>query len=165
MGRKDRGQKKEAGFTLIELLITIVLVSVGLIGIISFFNASLKSQFDAKNELIAAGLAQEGSELVRNIAEYKKLSGSDWSAIKSALLSCSRVDYRSLASHTCQNAANDNICFESGQYKQCDSGTGIDMRRTLSTSDEGVNGLFITSQVTWNGRTTTAEDRLYENEY
>jgi prepilin-type N-terminal cleavage/methylation domain-containing protein len=155
----------KSGFTLIELLITIVLVSVGLIGVISFFNASLQSQFDAKNELIAAGLAQEGAELMRNFAEYKKLNGSDWSAIKTSLAACTRIDYRSLTGYTCNNGTNNYVCFSGGRYQQCASGTGIDMQRILTVTNNGVDGLYIKSEVTWNGRTTKAEDRLYENEY
>jgi len=67
------------GFTLIELLITIFLISVGLIGVIVFFNASLQSQFDAKNEVIAAGLAQEGTEIARHIVDsYYLNEKTDW---------------------------------------------------------------------------------------
>lgn len=72
---KEKSSEKK-GFTLIELLITIFLVSVGLIGVIVFFNASLQSQFDAKNEVIAAGLAQEGTELVRSIVDYNFLNNN-----------------------------------------------------------------------------------------
>jgi len=39
------------------------------------------------------------------------------------------------------------------------------MQRTIAISDEGANGLAVVSQVIWNGRTTTATDRLYQNNY
>lgn len=157
--------EKNTGFTLIEMLIVIFFVGVGLVGVLTFFNSSLRSNFEAKNELIAAGLAQEGAELVRNLAEYKKLNGSDWNTIKNLLASCNHIDYRSLATHACQNSANNEICLASGQYKQCDGGAGIGIQRTLSISDGGANGLIVVSQVVWNDKTTRAEDRLYENQY
>ncbi len=162
---------EEAGFTLIELLVTVVIVAVGLIGVTSFFNAGLLGQSEAKNELIAAGLAQEGAELARNLADWKKLNGSDWTGIVNTLKACGdRIDYRSLTgAHPCQNGSSTDICSAGGQYYQCASGeTGIGMTRTISfTYSASEKSLTITSEVKWNNnsRTTTAKDSLYENDY
>lgn len=157
------------GFTLIEMLIVVFLIGVALVGVISFFNSSLQSNFEAKNELIAAGLAQEGAELVRNLAEYKKLNGGGWAAITSALDACGRIDYRSLSdSHLCNNGGNNYVCLSGGRYQQCDSGTGNGMQRTINVQrrvDSDGDRLEIVSQVEWSGRITKATDRLYENEY
>jgi Tfp pilus assembly protein PilV len=175
-------ENSREGFTLIELLITVFFVSVGLIGVIVFFNASLESQFDAKNEIIAAGLAQEGAELVRNKAEYHKLGGFDWSAIKNALVTCKRIDYKSLSgAHDCYNSTvSEYICFSDGRYQQCDdSGDGIGMQRYLDIICVDINGtidacanasavgLKVAATVEWNddSRVTTATDIIYENEY
>jgi prepilin-type N-terminal cleavage/methylation domain-containing protein len=179
-----RGKNSRKGFTLIEIMIAIFLIGVALVGALAFFNSSLTSNFDAKNELIAAGLAQEGAELVRNLADYKKLhDGATWSDLTNASTgfpACSRIDYQSLTSHGCQNAAIDEICFSgNGRYFQCPpSGTGVGMQRTLSITCEdsnnnptncntpiNVKNLIIVSRVIWNDRTTTATDRLYENNY
>jgi prepilin-type N-terminal cleavage/methylation domain-containing protein len=162
MKRKDQ----KNGFSLVEILVVIMFIGIGLVGVLSFFSSSMRSHNDAKNELIAAALAQEGAELVRNLADYKKLNGDSWNTIKSSLATCVRIDYRSLSGspHACNNGANSNVCFSSGRYQQCNSGSG-DMQRTISISDGGANGLIIISQVVWNDRTTTATDRLYENSY
>jgi len=163
------GPNTNSGFTLIELLITIFLVSVGLIGAISFFNASLRSQFEVKNEPIAAGLAQEGSELVRNLVEYRRLNNVTWGTIAADLPSCARIDYRSLSSsHTCNNGTSNDVCFVGGRYRQCDSGTGMGMQRSLTIShlvDANGDRLEITVIVSWNDRKTEAKDVIYENEY
>jgi type II secretory pathway pseudopilin PulG len=168
------------GFTLIELLITIFFVSVGLIGVIVFFNASLESQFDAKNEIIAAGLAQEGAELVRNLVEYKKMGEKkDWATIVSELQgNVQKIDYDSLVSHNFRGTSyNYYICFSGGRYQQCDSGNGIGMQRYLDISCVNINGssipcpsavgLSIIATVKWDNdsRVTTATDIIYKNEY
>ena len=168
-------------------MIAIFLIGVALVGALAFFNSSLTSGFDAKNELIAAGLAQEGAELVRNLADYKKLQDSaTWSDLVSSatgLPACQKIDYNSLTAspHVCDNTKIDKLCFDaaSGRYRQCASAeTGIGMTRTLAiTCEDGnnsstscntpsnVKSLKIVCSVLWNDRTTTATDRLYENNY
>jgi len=161
---------KNKGFTLVEMLVTILLVSIGLVGVLAFFNTSLNSQFDSKNELIAAGLAQEGTELVRNLIDYKVLNGADWTTISG--ISCNRIDYRSLSgTHQCNNGVGNYICFIGGHYQQCDdSSHGIEMTRALSVAHTGSSPedrLEITATVSWNqgSRTTVTKDIIYANNY
>lgn len=158
-------KNRKNGFSLIEVLIAVTFVGICMVGMLSFFSSSLKSNADAKNDLIAAALAQEGAELMRNLAEYKKLhDNASWTVVKASLAACNgRIDYRSLLNaHPC-NLGGNYICFSSGRYQQC--GTVGDIQRIVTISDQGSNGLAVTSQVIWNGRTTTATDRLYENNY
>jgi len=141
---------KKSGFTLVELLITIFLVSVGLIGSISFFNSSLQSQFDAKNEVIAAGLAQEATELVRNIVDYNFLKPQSWwneiVANSNAANGCDLIDKYSLDNHKCKNTASGkkmNVCFDGQFYYQCPTGAPSHpvtiFRRKLEVVGENVN--------------------------
>ena len=195
--KKKRNNKKlipdtKFGFTLIELLVTIFLVSVGLIGVMAFFNASLESQFDAKNEVIAAGLAQEGVELVRNIRDYNILAGNNWYALDLAggYNWCRRIDRRSLNKtfalgiyfHKCWSNIlwDDDVYFDSatGRYTnrfflQPVPGTARNtgFKRTISVAANGDldsgGYLEVTCTVTWdNGsRETEAKDRLYSNQF
>lgn len=162
------------GFTLIELLIAVFLVSVGLIGVISFFSASISSQADAKNELIAAGLAQEGAELVRNLKDYNELNELDWydnlfSSPTAGSSLCAAIDYNSLSGHSCANPRY--VCFSGGRYYQCVNGssgqTGFMRDITISRNGDLDNGghLEILSSVRWDNRETKATGRLYANEY
>lgn len=169
-GKKNKRDK--SGFSLVEILITITIIGIGLIGMLSFFSSSLRSHNEAKNELIAAGLAQEGAELIRNLAEYKKLhDNASWSDLVNAstgLPACKRIDHSSLTSHVCYDSSKSaRVCLDADKrYRQCAaSETPLDFSRTVTITDGGANGLIIVSQVTWNGRTTTATDRLYQNNY
>ena len=67
-------KNSRGGFTLIEIMVAIFLIGVALVGVLSFFNSSLTSNFDAENELIAAGLAQEATEIARNIVDSSYLN-------------------------------------------------------------------------------------------
>ncbi|PIU78021.1 MAG: hypothetical protein COS72_03645 [Candidatus Moranbacteria bacterium CG06_land_8_20_14_3_00_43_56] len=182
---------QKAGFTLIELLITIFLVSVGLVGVLAFFNASLQSNSEAKNELIAAGLAQEEVDLVRNIVDHNYLNGSDpWyyelsKSDASDTSWCTGVDREiffgdGFKCHSKAKAAV--VCFykNDGYYYQknsnCPSGTSYEtgFSRSLSISGYDANNsggainlddkdcLKVTATVTWNSRTTQAQDIICE---
>ena len=154
----------------------IFVLGIGLIGALSFFNINLNNQFEAKNELIAAGLAQEGADLVRNIKDYNQLnssSGLKWydhlynNAANASL--CSAVDFNSLSGHQCSGAGLDVCIDANSRYLQCTSATA-NFKRKISVVRHGDldiagNYLEITCEVTWNGRTTTAKDFLYNNNY
>jgi|GEM_PF-1001634 len=179
-------KKSASGFSLVEILVTITIIGIGLVGMLSFFSSSLKSHNETKSELIAAGLAQEGAELIRNLAEYKKLHDySSWSDLVNAstgLPYCKRIDYNSLTgvAHSCYDSSTSaDVCIDANKrYNQCPGGNATDFKRTINVECENssnvvvscslvsiVRSLRVTSEVKWNDRTTTAVDRLYENSY
>ena len=161
------GEKR--GFSLIELLIAIFVIAVGLIGVVSLYNMSMVSQFEAKNEVIAANLAQEAVELVRNIRDYNVLNGSDWKTNLDP--GCVSIDYtEALDNHNCIRTAREGVCLNAeSRYVQCAAvSKNTDFNRTLDIEDDlldgnNVNYLEITATVSWGDRTTTATSILYPN--
>ncbi len=71
-------QKKEKGFTLIELMITIFVIAIGLIGVMTLIQNTLRSASFVRLNLIASYLAQEGVELTRNIRDINWIDQKDW---------------------------------------------------------------------------------------
>ncbi len=71
-------QKKEKGFTLVELMITIFVIAIGLIGVVTLIQNTLRSASFVKSNLIASYLAQEGVELTRNIRDVNWINREDW---------------------------------------------------------------------------------------
>lgn len=166
---------KQEGFSIIEILVTIVIVGIGLVGIISFFSANIQNQLEVKNELIAAGLAQEGPELVRNIVDYNYLNGADWydkvcGSNSDCAGRCKSIDHTALTGHDCITTDQPGVCLAGTppKYEQCDS-SELPFERSISISienvyDDGVNDLNngdclkVSNNVTWNDRTTVATD-------
>lgn len=66
--------KKENGFTIIEIIISIFILCVGIIGVYSAFSAVSILTADSADRLVAAYLAQEGIEVVRNIRDSNWLT-------------------------------------------------------------------------------------------
>jgi len=64
------------GFTLVEVIVAVGMISLVLVGVISSISLSLSSVARAENNLIAANLAQEGLEIVRNIRDKDWHSGA-----------------------------------------------------------------------------------------
>jgi len=66
--------KNKKGFTLIEVITVLLVVSLGMIGVLSLIVQNIQSQSLNKNTLIAYQLAQEGTELIRQVRD------SNWRA-------------------------------------------------------------------------------------
>lgn len=71
--------KQNIGFSILEVIIAILIISIGMIGVLSLITQNIQAQDIGKNDLIASQLAQEGLELVRNIRDTNWLTaGNDW---------------------------------------------------------------------------------------
>ncbi|MEA2113138.1 MAG: prepilin-type N-terminal cleavage/methylation domain-containing protein [Patescibacteria group bacterium] len=68
-----RGYNK-SGFSLIGVIVAIFIIAIGLVGILSLSQTSLKGAYLSKMRLVASGLAQEGIEVVR----YTRRSQMEW---------------------------------------------------------------------------------------
>ena len=67
------------GFTIIEILVAFTIITIGLLGVVSLVVQNLQVQNVNRNYVVAAMLAQEGIELVRNQRDLNWLtSGNDW---------------------------------------------------------------------------------------
>jgi prepilin-type N-terminal cleavage/methylation domain-containing protein len=172
---KRKTQNCLKGFTLIEMMVVVFVVGIGLVGALSFFSININNQIEAKNELIAANLAQESADLVRNLRDYNILKGNNWynglclNTGSTTCDQCAAIDYKSVvSSHVCTNQTC--VCLNSGRYEQCGcANPSTDFVRTVSITRTGDldSGGYITveSEVAWNGRETSASDVLYDNSF
>ena len=72
-------------FTLIEVLIAILIFALGLTSIFMLINSSIKANSFNKNQIIAANLAREEIELLRNIRDSNYKVFKKWNFINPAL--------------------------------------------------------------------------------
>ena len=61
-----------------EAIIAIFLITVGIVGTYTLITQTISSATFSKDKLIAAYLAQEGIEIVRNIRDTNWLQGKSW---------------------------------------------------------------------------------------
>lgn len=64
------------GFTLMEAIVAIFVITAGIVGVSSLVAQTISSATFSKDKLIAAYLAQEGIEIVRNIRDTNWLEGA-----------------------------------------------------------------------------------------
>ncbi|PIR68144.1 hypothetical protein COU49_02190 [Candidatus Nomurabacteria bacterium CG10_big_fil_rev_8_21_14_0_10_35_16] len=84
-------QQKNTGFTLVETLIALAIFSVSILGLMTVLSQGISDTTYAKRKNIAAYLAQEGIEYMRNIRDTYVLYSEDgsigWDAFKTKLIS------------------------------------------------------------------------------
>ncbi len=68
-----------SGISILEGVVAVMIISFGMVGVLSLVIQNVEAQYINKNVLMASGLAQEGLELVRNTRDFNWLTpGNSW---------------------------------------------------------------------------------------
>ncbi|MDP3935061.1 MAG: prepilin-type N-terminal cleavage/methylation domain-containing protein, partial [Candidatus Giovannonibacteria bacterium] len=78
--KNQKSKNKNSGFSLLETTVAIAILVASVIGPLSLASSSIKASSQAKNNLAAAGLTQEGVELMRNFRANNVFKGFGWTA-------------------------------------------------------------------------------------
>ena len=155
----------QKGFSLLEVIIAMFIASVGLVGILSLANMSLKGSSLSKNRLIASGLAQEGIEVVRDIRK-SNVNWGDWEWYDSIATSTVR-DYRVQYDSTSLTIPYSGAYLKinaNGLY-QYDSGPETLFKRKITLKKISYKEVKVVVKVEWqikgNSHELIAEDRLW----
>jgi prepilin-type N-terminal cleavage/methylation domain-containing protein len=158
------------GFTLMEVMAAIFIILIGLVGIMSLISRSLYAGTLSTSRLIAANLAQEGIEVVKNIRDLNYLANGwdDWYASVPSGTITRSVQYNS-PDFDLQSGSYLNFDSTSGLYSYDTTGTYIASpfkREIILTKDPlSPNEIKVVSQVTWTergvARSIVVEDRLW----
>jgi prepilin-type N-terminal cleavage/methylation domain-containing protein len=167
---------KNRGFTLIEMMIAIFVMVVGMMGVLSLLQRVIFSGSLSSSRLVAAYLAQEGLEIVRNVRDTNWLearsAANDWD--EGINLACGGagfiVDYK----HSYGPSQIDPSfpCY-SGQYLNTDangfysysSGTQTKFKRTIKVSspDSAIRNVAV--EVIWTDGGASYSLSVQENLY
>jgi len=165
------GIKNGAGFTLLEILIAIFILAVVTTGSFILIRQSVASVSQAQSKLIAAYLAQEGIEIVKNIRDTNWLTPGntrdDWDEGIN-IGSDYQLDYQSLEfpDANCSLGAENYLRYD-GNFYNCSSASGTNLntkfKRKISTSYKGFefsqayndSVIRVISTVEWEERGTT----------
>lgn len=158
-----RGSDKKAGFSLLEVIIAIYILIVGIVGVMTLTVTTTKAGAVSSSRLIAANLAQEGIEVVKNIRDLNYEEPTDcswacWHAAVSAALGNYLVQYND---STLRAYANTALLYNSvtGLYSYTSGSVSrYNFKRVINLANTNPanpgTSVKVTSTVTWteNGR-------------
>lgn len=164
-----------SGISILEVIVAILIITMGMVGVLSLVIQNVQAQYINRNILIASGLAQEGLELVRNIRDLNWLTAgsdpiNDWKR-KIVGDGTYAIDYHGWSSiNTSVNSINDAsarlyINNSTGLYTHIAAGATATGFYRLITVIDNTNYLDIKCTIRWQNGTQnhdyTAETYLY----
>jgi Tfp pilus assembly protein PilV len=159
------------GFSFIELLAVMFIVNVALITLISMSMQAIQTERFNRNVLIAAQLAQEGIELVRNIRDTDWQAGaSPNSVFNPASDGVYAMDY-TLSPATALTGgladANAKLYLDSsGYFSHSSTGSSTKFRRAITIQTNGATSTDVSSEVQFSdgvaARNYKVETTLYD---
>jgi len=158
-------RRSKFGFSLLEVIIAIFILVMGLSAIMALIAQSMKSSSISSSRLIAANLAQEGIEVVRNIRDINYDDDSGWRNWYDSLVSGDYIvqyndDYLQSFSDSFLNYNS-----SSGLYSY-NSGTPSVFKRKITLSGISSIKASVTCVVTWTENnqlhSITMEEQLWD---
>jgi len=163
------------GLTLIEAVIALFLITMGMVGFFSLFQKIINYNTVISSRLIAAYLAQEGIEIVRNIRDNYWLDtdpSMTWDDFRGdGSLYCSsgcEFDYESLDFNSFGQGDDylkiDDNGDNKGFYNYTDGPTTKFKRKIIITSSENEE-VNVVAEVRWTEKGQDYEIKVQENLY
>ena len=152
---------KELGFTIVETLVALVVLSMAIIPALYLSTKAVDISEEIRDDLVAAGLAQEGIEVVRAIRDTNWFTGLAFD--NSLPDGAYRLQWNSTS--LLPLSGNPILLVSNGVYSY-DSGANTKFRRTVTITKVNAGELKIVSQVTWPSKTNPnnsiqTEDHLF----
>jgi Tfp pilus assembly protein PilV len=154
-------------FTLIETITAIFILTTGILALSSLISYFISASSISSQRLVAAYLAQEGIEIVRNLRDTNLLNGRSWNyGLTSCSLGCYNFDYRSQSIPDNTNCLGKNFLNLVNNFYQCSDSSPIKLQRKVTiTQISNPPGLKVLVEVSWQERgrshSLTAQANLY----
>jgi len=144
MKRSNNRAINSKSFTLMEAIVAIFVITTGIVGVLGLVTQTIASSTFSKDKLIAAYLAQEGIEIVRNIRDTNWLNNLTWDT--NLDLGDFQADYSSSNLTSCSapcdyGSPGTNLQFlkiDGGFYKYSPLGTETKFKRKITISKADV---------------------------
>ena len=155
----NKSLKFNKGFSLLESMVAIIVLMVGVSSVIAALNQSVALSPKIKNKVIAAHLAQEGIELVRNIRDNNWTSGAaSWDLGLSTGSGCFQYD-SDVFDTSC---ASFLMKFDGAHYIHTTEASAI-FSRQINITNISANEIKVESIVNCGQNCLiTLEDRLFD---
>ena len=157
--------KKNKGQLIVEMMVAVSLLVIGLLGIFAVLSQSLGLNRVAANQYVAANLAAEGIEVVKNIIDSNFINDEPWNLG----LETQGVEYTVSYDSTSLSLENENepLRFdeEDGVYGY-GGGTETQFRRVITIENsEDLTEIKVTSRVYWKDRGGIDFDIVLEDRF
>ena len=160
-----KNKKTKKGFSLIEVLVSLTILTLGIASISMLMLSNIKNSQEAKNQIVAMGLAQEGIEIVRNMKDNNltfstDVKNSDTSSDFFVEPSASFANMLTPAGGHVNDDANKRLGLDSNSmykhYLSGDTPTKFYRKIVISISVvDSKNVSTVTSVVSWNSSAAT----------
>jgi prepilin-type N-terminal cleavage/methylation domain-containing protein len=160
---------KTKGFTLLEMLISLVVITVGVLGIYSAISKYSQNTQLEKENLIASYLCQEAIEIVKNRRDINWLQGASWDAGLTGCASGCEADYLADPSVDLPawvdpgkdlyiEGATRSFRYLTSPVEGVDTKTNFKRRINIAA---GVDELYVVVNVYWEGNVMSVEEKIY----
>ena len=169
---KKQIKKTSRGFTILELMVTIFVIAVALVGGMTALQKTTALTSASSNRLIAAYMAQEGLEIIRNIRDGNWLENNDllipWNYGFGECEDGCIVDYRVLGNEGPSQASfqeRELIKFDSSLGYQNKKGNETKFKRKITIKSKDNDILNVLVEVAWSEKggsnSFSAQENLY----
>ncbi|OGF87216.1 hypothetical protein A3B19_03195 [Candidatus Giovannonibacteria bacterium RIFCSPLOWO2_01_FULL_46_32] len=143
----------KSGFSLLETTVAVAILIIAVVGPLTLASTSIKSFSQAKNGLLAASLAQEGIELVRNYRSSNVLGGRGWLFGTDTCFAANGCALDAVTSeiNSCGASCQALNLAASGLYSYGAGAPTIFIRK-ITLEAIGANEIKIKSKVSWEER-------------
>jgi Tfp pilus assembly protein PilV len=157
--------KMNKGFTLMEAIVAIFVITTGLVGVLSLVSQTISASTFSKDKLIAAYLAQEGIEIIRNIRDTNWVNNNSWTNNISLNTSSYQLDYQSsqFPDPLCSLGPGNYLKYD-GNFYNCSSGNDTKFTRKITITDFG-NYINVLVSVQWQEKGVQHKVEAQENLY
>lgn len=157
---KSLPRARSSGQLLVEAMIAISVTIVGLLGIFSLLSRSLGLYKTVADQYVAANLAAEGIEVVKNILDSNAISGSAWNkGLAASQKFAFGVQYNSEAID--QSLSEKNLRFDStSQLYNYETGTPTNFKRVITIENISPDEIQVNSEVIWKTRGGLADSKI-----
>lgn len=147
------------------MLISLIIITVGVIGVFSAVSKYSENTQQAKENLVASYLCQEGIEIVKNMRDSNWVSEATWDTGLTGCASGCEADFQDTALSAWDDLGR-NLYIEgaTGFYKYIDTPLSGDTKTPYTRRINiaaSANELDITVNVYWDGNTMTVKENIY----
>lgn len=153
-------QPKKKGFTIIEIMIAISVMAIGIVGVYAIVPRIILVNKINTNRFIAAQLAREGIELVRNIRDGNSLKEVNWDSDLGGCQSGCEMDYNDSSP---SYYSGKRLRIDSNGFYNYGNGKQTNFSRKIRIIPNG-NNLIVEVEVDWTGKYSPfiLKEKLYD---